>query len=124
MLNMDLLTTENIFDPRHTMFLKIYFLLLAVLIFFGNLIVCVIFCSNAIPQSSMNTWIFYLAIANMVQGSQKYVKESQKYAEKNSHSKASVRAAILTESIYISYIHQKHSRKIWQILLQTQLISA
>ena len=46
------------------------------------------------------------------------------FAEKNSHSKASVRAAILTESIYISYIHQKHSRKIWQILLQTQLISA
>ena len=66
MLNIDLLTMENIFDPHHTMFLKIYVPLLAVLGFFGNFMVCIIFCSNAVHQSSMNTWIVNLAIADLV----------------------------------------------------------
>ena len=65
MPNMDLFTTENIFDPSYTMFHKIYFPFLAIVFF--NLMVYIILCSNAINQSSMNTWIANLAIADLVQ---------------------------------------------------------
>ena len=58
---------KNIFGPSYTMFLKIYLPLLAIFGFFGNLMVCIIFCSTTIHQSSMNSLIVNLAIADMLQ---------------------------------------------------------
>ena len=64
---MDLITVKNIFGPSHTMFVKIYLPLLSIFGFFGNLIVCIIFCSTTIHQTLMNSLIVSLAIADMLQ---------------------------------------------------------
>ena len=64
---MDLSTMKNIYGPSYTMFLKNYLPLLAMFGFFGNLLVCIIFCGTAIHESSMNPLIVNLAIADMLQ---------------------------------------------------------
>ena len=57
---------KNKFGPGHTVFLKIYFPLLAIFGFFGNLMVCVIFGSTPTHQSSMNSLIVNRAVADML----------------------------------------------------------
>ena len=58
---------KNLFSSSHTMFVKVYLPLLTIFGFFGNLSVCIIFGSSPIHQSSMNSLILNLAIADMLQ---------------------------------------------------------
>ena len=58
---------KNMFGSSYTMFLKVYLPLIAIFGFFGNLVVCIIFCGTTIHQSSMNPLIVNLAIADMLQ---------------------------------------------------------
>ena len=60
-------TTKNVFSSWQTMFIKIYLPLLAVFGFSGNLMVSVVYSSHKIHQTSMNTLIVNLTIADMLQ---------------------------------------------------------